>query len=32
LGWEPKVAFPEILQEMVRNDIELEQAKAGGRE
>jgi len=32
LGWEPKVAFPEILQEMVRTDIELEQAKAGDRE
>jgi GDPmannose 4,6-dehydratase len=32
LGWEPKVTFPEILQEMVRHDIELEQAKAGGRE
>jgi GDPmannose 4,6-dehydratase len=32
LGWEPKVTFPQILQEMVRHDIELEQAKAGGRE
>ena len=27
-----RLAFPEILQEMVRNDIELEQAKAGARE
>ena len=31
LGWEPKVTFPQVLQEMVRNDIELEQAKAGAR-
>ena len=29
LGWEPKVTFPQVLQEMVRNDIELEQSKAG---
>jgi GDPmannose 4,6-dehydratase len=32
LGWEPKVAFPDVLQEMVRTDLELEQAKAGDRE
>jgi GDPmannose 4,6-dehydratase len=32
LGWEPKVTFPEILREMVRYDVELEQAKAGVRE
>jgi GDPmannose 4,6-dehydratase len=32
LGWEPKVAFPQVLQEMVGNDIELEQAKAGLKE
>jgi GDPmannose 4,6-dehydratase len=31
LGWEPKVTFPEILEEMVRNDIESEQAKASER-
>jgi GDPmannose 4,6-dehydratase len=29
LGWEPKVEFPQVLEEMVRNDIELEKAKAG---
>ena len=29
LGWEPKVEFPQVLEEMVRNDIELERAKAG---
>jgi GDPmannose 4,6-dehydratase len=29
LGWEPKVEFPRVLEEMVRNDIELERAKAG---
>ncbi|HXW78714.1 MAG TPA: sigma-70 family RNA polymerase sigma factor [Acidimicrobiales bacterium] len=28
LGWEPKVEFPQVLEEMVRNDIELERAKA----
>ncbi|HET9061057.1 MAG TPA: GDP-mannose 4,6-dehydratase [Acidimicrobiales bacterium] len=28
LGWEPKVEFPEVLEEMVRNDIELEHSKA----
>jgi GDPmannose 4,6-dehydratase len=32
LGWEPKVTFPEVLREMVRHDIEFEQAKAGVRE
>jgi GDPmannose 4,6-dehydratase len=32
LGWEPAVTFPQVLQEMVRNDIELEQAKAGLKE
>lgn len=32
LGWEPKVKFPQILQEMVHNDLELERAKAGLRE
>jgi GDPmannose 4,6-dehydratase len=29
LGWEPKVEFPQILEEMVRSDIELERIKAG---
>lgn len=29
LGWEPKAEFPLILEEMVRSDIELEQAKTG---
>ncbi|MGP8206920.1 MAG: GDP-mannose 4,6-dehydratase [Acidimicrobiales bacterium] len=29
LGWQPKVEFPQVLEEMVRNDIELERAKAG---
>jgi GDPmannose 4,6-dehydratase len=29
LGWEPKVEFPQLLEEMVRNDVELEMAKAG---
>lgn len=29
LGWEPKVEFPQVLEEMVRNDVELERAKAG---
>jgi GDPmannose 4,6-dehydratase len=29
LGWEPKMAFPQVLQQMVRSDIELERAKAG---
>ncbi|HTT88645.1 MAG TPA: GDP-mannose 4,6-dehydratase, partial [Acidimicrobiales bacterium] len=28
LGWEPKVEFPQVLEEMVHNDIELEKAKA----
>jgi GDPmannose 4,6-dehydratase len=32
LGWEPKVTFPQILREMVQNDLELEKAKAGSRE
>jgi GDPmannose 4,6-dehydratase len=29
LGWEPKVEFPRVLEEMVRNDLELEKTKAG---
>ena len=29
LGWEPKVDFPQVLEEMVRHDIEMEQEKAG---
>ncbi len=29
LGWEPKVEFPQVLEEMVRNDIQMERAKAG---
>jgi GDPmannose 4,6-dehydratase len=29
LGWAPKVAFPQVLEEMVRSDIDLERAKAG---
>ena len=29
LGWEPKVEFAQVLEEMVRHDIELERAKAG---
>ncbi|HEV8065399.1 MAG TPA: GDP-mannose 4,6-dehydratase, partial [Acidimicrobiales bacterium] len=29
LGWEPKTEFPDVLAEMVRSDIKLEQAKAG---
>jgi GDPmannose 4,6-dehydratase len=29
LGWEPKVEFPQVLEEMVRNDIQLEKLKAG---
>ena len=29
LGWEPKVEFPQVLEEMVRNDIEVERSKAG---
>jgi GDPmannose 4,6-dehydratase len=29
LGWEPKVEFPQVLEEMVRDDIALERAKAG---
>jgi GDPmannose 4,6-dehydratase len=28
LGWEPKTAFPDVVAEMVRNDIELERARA----
>ena len=29
LGWEPKVDFPQVLEEMVRSDVESERAKAG---
>jgi GDPmannose 4,6-dehydratase len=29
LDWEPKVEFPEVLQEMVRSDVDAERAKAG---
>ena len=29
LGWEPKVEFPQVLEEMVHHDIALEKAKAG---
>ena len=29
LGWEPKTEFPDVLEEMVRHDVELERAKAG---
>lgn len=29
LGWEPKVEFPAVLQEMVRSDIDAERAKVG---
>lgn len=29
LGWEPKAEFAQVLEEMVRHDIELERAKAG---
>ena len=30
LGWEPRVEFPQVLEEMVRrHDIEMERAKAG---
>jgi GDPmannose 4,6-dehydratase len=29
LGWEPKVEFPDVLAEMVRSDVELEQTRAG---
>jgi GDPmannose 4,6-dehydratase len=29
LGWAPKTQFPELIEEMVRHDIELESAKAG---
>ena len=29
LGWAPKTQFPELIEEMVRHDIELELAKAG---
>ncbi len=29
LGWEPKMEFPQILEQMVRSDIGLERAKAG---
>jgi GDPmannose 4,6-dehydratase len=32
LGWEPKVDFPHVLEEMVRHDIEVERAKAGLKE
>ena len=32
LGWEPKVDFPQVLEEMVRHDIEMERAKAGLKE
>ena len=28
-SWEPKVEFPQVLEEMVRHDIEIEQSKAG---
>ncbi len=28
LGWEPKTEFPEVLEEMVRHDIEVERARA----
>jgi GDPmannose 4,6-dehydratase len=28
LGWEPKTEFPEVLEEMVRNDIDIERARA----
>lgn len=28
LGWEPKVEFPHVLEEMVHNDIDFEKAKA----
>lgn len=29
LGWEPKVAFPELVSMMVRHDLQVEAAKAG---
>jgi GDPmannose 4,6-dehydratase len=29
LGWAPKTQFPELIEEMVRHDIELESVKAG---
>jgi GDPmannose 4,6-dehydratase len=29
LEWEPKTEFPDVLEEMVRYDVELERAKAG---
>ncbi|CAN5646957.1 GDP-mannose 4,6-dehydratase [soil metagenome] len=29
LGWKPEVAFPELVEMMVRNDLELEANKAG---
>jgi GDPmannose 4,6-dehydratase len=29
LGWEPKVEFPQVLEEMVRSDVEMEKSKAG---
>ena len=32
LAWEPKVEFPQVLEEMVRHDIAMERAKAGLKE
>jgi GDPmannose 4,6-dehydratase len=29
LGWVPKAEFPDVLQEMVRSDLEIERARAG---
>ncbi len=29
LGWEPKVDFPQLLEDMVRHDLDLERSKAG---
>ena len=29
LGWKPTVGFPQLLEEMVRSDIESERAKVG---